>query len=138
MQKRVLSHEEVLVKHMRWRRSPLAVLITVLLLVLGAQVSLTGADEVQKFTLINVIFDGTKVWLPSSLIVHEGTTVELTLINKLEEPHGFKIAEFGVETVVQPKATTSVTFTASKAGLHDFVCHMHPPHVGGQILVVKK
>ena len=125
-------------KHTRWRRIPLAVLITVLLLALGAQVSPTVADEVQKFTLINVIFDGTKIWLPSNLIVHEGATVELTLINKLEEPHGFKIAAFDVETVVQPKATTSVTFTASKAGLHDFVCHMHPPHIGGQILVVKR
>lgn len=120
----------------RWYTFSLAVLLTVL--GLGTQVSSTAAAEVQKFTLINVIFDGTKVWLPSSLIVPEGATVELTLINKLEEPHGFKIAEFGVETVVQPKAQTNVSFTAAKAGVHGFVCHMHPPHIGGQLLVVKK
>jgi heme/copper-type cytochrome/quinol oxidase subunit 2 len=122
----------------RWYTFSLAVLPTVLWLALGMQVSSTAAAEAQKFTLINVIFDGTKVWLPSSLIVPEGATVELTLINKLEEPHGFKIAEFGVETVVQPKAQTNVTFTAAKAGVHNFVCHMHPPHIGGQLLVTKK
>jgi nitrosocyanin len=88
--------------------------------------------------LINVLFDGTKVWLPSNLMVHEGDTVELTLINKLDEPHGFRIAAFGVEEVVQPKAQTSVRFTATKAGLAAFICHIHPPHIGGQILVLKK
>jgi heme/copper-type cytochrome/quinol oxidase subunit 2 len=96
------------------------------------------AQEAKKFTLINVIFDGTKIWLPSSLIVHEGDTVELTLINKLDEPHGFQIAAFGIEEVVQPKAQTNVRFTATKAGLSSFICHIHPPHIGGQILVLKK
>jgi nitrosocyanin len=96
------------------------------------------AQGARKFTLINVLFDGTKVWLPSSVMVHEGDTVELTLLNKLDEPHGFQIAAFGIEEVVQPKAQTSVQFTATKAGLYSFICHIHPPHIGGQILVLKK
>jgi nitrosocyanin len=97
-----------------------------------------SAQEVRKFTLINVIFDGTKVWLPSSLIVHQGDTVELTLINKLDEPHGFQILAFGVEEVVQPKAQATVRFTATKNGIIPFTCQLHPPHIGGQILVVEK
>ena len=96
------------------------------------------AQDVKKFTLINVILDGSKIWLPSSLIVYEGDTVELTLINKLDEPHGMQIAAFGVEETVPPKAQASVRFTATKTGLHAFVCHIHPPHIGGQILVLKK
>jgi nitrosocyanin len=109
-----------------------------LFLGLAHQVSLAEAGKAEKFTLINVIFDGTKIWLPSTLIVHEGDTVELVLVNKLDAPHGFKIADFGVEVVVQPKAKATVRFAATKAGLHPFVCHLHPPHIGGQILVLEK
>jgi nitrous oxide reductase len=64
--------------------------------------------------------------------------VELTLINKLEDPHGFKIAEVGIEEVVQPKAQTTVKFTASQPGAHRYICHIHPPHIGGQMLVLSQ
>ena len=104
----------------------------------GAQANLAIASEAKQFTLINVIFDGTKVWLPTHMILQEGDEVELTLINKLDDPHGFQIAAFGIETVVQPKAKTTVRFTASQAGLYPFICHLHPPHLGGQILVLGK
>ncbi len=97
-----------------------------------------AAAEPKKFTLINVLLDGTKIWLPSTLIVQQGDDVELTLINKLDEPHGFKIEDFGIEEIVQPKAQTTVKFTAAKPGVHGFVCHIHPPHVGGQLLVLNK
>ena len=117
-------------RHLGW----LVVLMTVLML--GAGYATAG--EPQKFTLINVALDGTKIWLPSSLIVHQGEEVELTLINKLEDPHGFKIEDFGIEEVVQPKAQTTVKFTASQTGVHSYICHIHPPHIGGQILVLSK
>jgi heme/copper-type cytochrome/quinol oxidase subunit 2 len=96
------------------------------------------ASEAKKFTLINVIFDGTKIWLPSSLMVQQGEEIELTLINKLDEPHGFKIAAFGVEDIVPPKAQMTVRFRASQVGPHPYICHIHPPHIGGQILVLAK
>lgn len=118
-----------------WRR---AVVLGCFLLALVPYTSSLHAQEARKFTLINVLMDGTKIWLPSSLMVQEGDTVELTLLNKLDEPHGFKVAEFGIEEVVQPKAQTVVRFTATKSGLIPFVCQMHPPHIGGQILVLKK
>ena len=118
----------------QWRR-PLGwfvVLLTVLLLGAGS----APAAEPQKFTLINVVLDGTKIWLPSSLMVHQGDEVELTLINKLEDPHGFKIEEVGIEEVVQPQAQLTVRFTASQPGVHRYLCHLHPPHIGGQLLVL--
>ena len=107
-----------------------------LILILGT--GLAAADEPKKFTLINVLLDGTKIWLPSSLIVQEGDAVELTLINKLDEPHGFGMKTFGIEQVVQPKSEMTVKFTASKAGAYSYICQMHPPHLGGQILVLSK
>jgi nitrosocyanin len=97
-----------------------------------------AAAEPKKFILINVVLDGTKIWLPSSLMVHQGDEVELTLLNKLDDPHGFKIEDVGIEEVVQPKAQTTVKFTASQPGAHSYICHIHPPHIGGQILVLSQ
>ena len=85
-----------------------------------------------------MVLDGTKIWLSSSLMVHQGDDVELTLINKLDDPHGFKIEEVGIEEVVQPKAQTTVKFTASQPGVYSYICHIHPPHIGGQMLVLSK
>ena len=119
-----------------WSRQLSWLVVLLLVLMLGAGDA--AAAERKKFTLMNVVLDGTKIWLPSSLMVHQGDDVELTLINKLDEPHGFKIAEVGIEEVVQPKAQTTVTFTASQPGAHSYICHIHPPHIGGQILVLTK
>ena len=112
----------------------LVVLLTVLLLGAGD----AAAAEPTKFTLMNVVLDGTKIWLPSSLMVRQGEEVELTLINKLDEPHGFKIEDFGIEEVVPPKAQMTVQFTAAQPGAHRYLCHIHPPHLGGQMLVLSK
>ena len=119
-----------------WSRQLSWLVVLLLVLMLGAGDA--AAAEPKKFTLMNVALDGTKIWLPSSLMVHQGDDVELTLINKLDEPHGFKIAEVGIEEVVQPKAQTTVTFTASQPGAHSYICHIHPPHIGGQMLVLSK
>jgi nitrosocyanin len=130
------TYEEIIMFAVRRSLIPLAVIAAITGALLTSYVEPASAGEVQKFTLVNVIFDGTKIWLPSSLMVHEGDEVELTLINKLDAPHGFKIEAFGVEEVVQPKAKTTVRFTASKAGIYPYVCQLHPPHIGGQILVL--
>ena len=109
-----------------------------LLLVLMLSTGLAAADEPKKFTLVNVLLDGTKIWLPSSIMVQQGDEVELTLINKLDDPHGFEIKAFGIEQVVQPKSQMTVTFTASQAGAYHYSCHIHPPHLGGNLLVLSK
>jgi nitrosocyanin len=109
-----------------------------LFIILSLGTGLTAADEPKKFTLINVLLDGTKIWLPSSIIVQQGDAVELTLINKLDDPHGFEIKDFGIEQVVQPQAQMTVKFIASKAGVYSYICQLHPPHLGGQILVLSK
>ena len=120
-----------------WRSRPLGWLVVLLtVLMLGA--GYAAAAEPKKFTLINVVLDGTKIWLPSSVMVQQGDEIELTLINKLDDPHGFKIEDFGIEEVVQPKAQMTVKFTASQTGAHSYICHLHPPHLGGNILVLSK
>jgi len=110
------------------------VLLTVLMLSPGS----ATAAEPKKFTLITVDLDGTKIWLPSSIMVQQGDDVELTLINKLEDPHGFAIQAFGLEQLVPPKSQVTVQFIAAQAGAYPYSCQLHPPHLGGSILVLSK
>ena len=119
-----------------WSRRLGWLVVFLTLLILGAGAATAAAPK--KFTLITVVLDGTKIWLSSSLMVHQGDEVELTLINTLEDPHGLKIEEVGIEEVVQPKAQMTVRFTASQPGVYSYICHLHPPHIGGQIFVLSK
>lgn len=113
-------------------------LIVLMATIMAGAMSPTEAIGPKKFTLISVNFDGTDIWLPSSLIVDQGDDVELTLINKLDVPHGFKIDVFGIESVIEGKSKSTVTFTAKTVGVHPYTCQLHPPHIGGQIQVMAR
>lgn len=95
------------------------------------------ADVTQ--TLVSVEIEGSKFWLPGTLVVKKGQTVRLTLINKVpSDPnqHGFAIPAVGVAEVVNRGETKTVTFTADKEGIFPMVCQLHPAHVGGQLVVL--
>ena len=96
------------------------------------------ATAVRKFTVVNVLYEGSKVFVPSVLIAEKGEKVQIKIINKIpgEPPnHGFAIPAFGVEEVVNSGETKTVEFMADKAGLFDVKCQLHPAHVHGQLLV---
>lgn len=118
-------------------RTLMGVVVLATAMLMGAT-SPTEAVGWKKFTLISVALDGTDIWLPGSIIVYQGDEVELTLINKLDVPQGFKIDVFGIESVIAAKSKSTVKFTANTVGVHPYVCHLHPLHIGGQILVLAK
>src|SRR5436190_7464487 len=92
-------------------------------------------------TVVNVEYEGTKLWLPGTLVVKKGTKVTLKLINNVPsdpKEHGFAIPAYNIaETVVRGEPKT-VEFTADKAGTFPITCHLHPAHVGGQLIVLDK
>lgn len=93
----------------------------------------------REFTLVNLEYKDTKVWVPGTLIVRKGEKVRIKLINETPSGrHGFAIHDFGVETEVHNGAPQTVEFTADKAGLFPIHCHLHPAHIGGQLLVLEK
>jgi nitrosocyanin len=95
------------------------------------------ADVTQ--TLVAVEIDGSKFWLPGTVVATKGQTVRLTLINKIpSDPnqHGFAIPAVGVAEVVNRGETKTVTFTAGKEGVFPMVCQLHPAHIGGQLVVL--
>ena len=92
-------------------------------------------------TFVNVEYEGSKIWLPGTLVVHKGTKITLKLINNVPadpKEHGFAIPAYNIaETVVRGEPKT-VEFTADKAGIFPITCHLHPAHVGGQLVVLEK
>jgi nitrosocyanin len=98
------------------------------------------AQSVDTFTVANFEYEGTKIWLPSTLIVHKGDKVKIKLINNVKSDpnqHGFSIPAFKVETVVTRGEPKEIEFAADKAGIFPIHCQLHPAHIGGQLLVLE-
>jgi nitrosocyanin len=102
----------------------------------GAQ----GKPDVEV-TVAGIQYEGTKLWVPATIAVHEGDRVKVNLINKIPgDPaqHGWAIDAFKVVKVVNQGEPTSVEFVADKKGLFPIYCQLHPAHVGGQLIVLGK
>jgi len=90
-------------------------------------------------TMVNVEYEGTKMWLPGTITVPKGAKVTVKLVNNVpSEPaqHGFAIPAYNVQEVVNRGEPKTVEFTADKAGVFPISCQLHPAHVAGQLVVV--
>jgi plastocyanin len=97
-------------------------------------------DFLQKDFAKGGILDGKEVYgfYPSDLIVYQGDTVNLTLVNPEDDPHTFTITELGVNVEMKAQSTTKASFVASKAGTYQFICAEpeHMPYMWGQLVVL--
>ncbi len=94
----------------------------------------------KEFTIVGIEYQGSKLWVPGTMIVKVGTQVKIKLINNLKSDpntHGFAIDEYGIKVVVARGEPQTVEFKADKEGLFNVYCHQHPAHIGGQLLVIK-
>jgi nitrosocyanin len=112
-------------------------------LVVGAAMIVGGRAfaEDRVFTVVNLEFEGTKIWVPATLVVQKGDNVRIKLINNVKSDpnqHGFKIAAFNVEAVVTRGEPKEVMFTPDKAGIFPINCQLHPAHVAGELVVLDK
>jgi nitrosocyanin len=99
-----------------------------------------GAQSTTEVTLVNVEFEGTKIWIPGPVVVKKGDTVRIKAINnvKSEPPvHGLAIEAYGIQSLVTVGKPETIEFTADRAGLFPINCHLHPPHVGTQLVVLE-
>src|SRR5690242_19015519 len=81
---------------------------------------------------------GTKIWLPSTITVKKGDTVKIHAVSKIpgkNNVHGLAIDAFKVEALVEGKGM-DIEFVADKAGIFPIRCHLHPAHIGGQLVVL--
>lgn len=114
--------------------SRLLLLAGLLLVTIGAA---ARAEDV-SVTLVNVEYEGTKMWLPGTVVVKKGSRVRIKLINNVpsEPNHGFAIPAYGVAQVVNRGEPKQVEFTADRDGVFPMICQLHPAHVGGQLVVL--
>ncbi|HLW16130.1 MAG TPA: cupredoxin domain-containing protein [Actinomycetota bacterium] len=86
------------------------------------------------------LLDGKEVWGWSinHITVYQGDSVTANLLNPGDDPHTFTISELAVNKVLNPGASTSVTFSAYKLGTFKFFCAMpeHMPYMTGTITVL--
>ena len=90
-------------------------------------------------TVVNVEYEGSKMWLPGTIAVPRGTKVTIKLVNNVpSDPaqHGFAIPAYNVQEIVNRGEPKTVEFTADKAGVFPIICQLHPAHVGGQLVVL--
>ena len=131
---------------MRSLAAPLAFAVVAATVVLArsatsAPAKAGGERPLREFTVLNVEYKETKFWTPSTFIVKKGEHVKMKLINKAPSGvHGFAIDEVGVKVAVNNQEkdnTQTVEFDADKPGLYRLYCHMHPAHLGGQLLILE-
>jgi nitrosocyanin len=88
---------------------------------------------------VAVEINGVKFWVPSTIVVKKGDKVKIHAVSKVPgagSVHGFAIDAFKAEIVADEKGK-DVEFVADKAGIFPFRCHLHAPHVGGQLVVLE-
>jgi nitrosocyanin len=91
--------------------------------------------KMKEVTLLNVELEGSKIWLPGVLVLKRGEDVKIKLINKHKDPHGVAVDELKIQEVVEGAATKEMTLKPARAGTFRLYCHLHPAHIGGQIVV---
>jgi nitrosocyanin len=114
-----------------------------LALTMGFIMTVGGSAQAQSardITLVNIEYEGTKIWVPGSVIVTKGDTVRIKAINNVKSDppvHGLAIEAFGVQEVVNDGKPVTVEFKADKVGIFPIICHLHPAHVGTQLVVLE-
>ncbi len=121
--------------------SGMSIAVAVMSLLLFSGMPAAGQNVDREITVINIEFEGSKVWVPATLVVKKGERIRVKLINKVKSDpnvHGFAIPDFDVKVDVYRDKPETVEFTADKAGVFKVWCHLHPAHIGGQLLVLEQ
>jgi nitrosocyanin len=98
------------------------------------------AQSMTEVTLVNIEFEGTKIWVPGPVVVKKGDTVKITAINNVKSDppvHGIAIDAYGIQVLVNIGKPEIIEFKADKAGIFPIFCQLHPAHVGTQLVVLE-
>ena len=109
--------------------------------IVGGLYAVAQEQVVREVTLVNIEFEGTKVWVPGPVVVNKGDTVKIKAVNNVKSDppvHGLAIEAYGIQTLVNAGKPETVEFKADKAGIFPIICHLHPPHIGTELVVLDR
>jgi nitrosocyanin len=115
-------------------------LLTMTLGIIMSSPGIAQPASERDITLVNIEFEGTKIWIPGPVVVKKGDTVKIRAINNVQSDprvHGFAIEAYGIQTVVNVGKPDISEFKADKAGIFPIICQLHPTHVGTQLVVLE-
>jgi nitrosocyanin len=119
------------------------VLALMLVMTVGCIIGFGGSAQDQAardITLVNIEYEGSKIWVPGPVVVNRGDTVKIKAINNVKSDplvHGLAIEAFGIQEVVNEGKPVTIEFKADKSGIFPISCHLHPAHVGTQLVVLE-
>jgi hypothetical protein len=94
-------------------------------------------DRSGPIPMVSTMVGVRNVFIPSTVVVSEGSGRSLTIFNTTDIPHGFTIPGLGVETILQPGEETVVALPALEGGhIYDIGCQLHAPHRHATLVVV--
>ncbi len=94
-------------------------------------------DERGSVQMVSTLLGGKNVFIPSTVVLTEGTGRSLTIYNTTDTPHGFRIPSLGVEAILMNGEETVVALPPLEGGrIYNMVCHLHPPHRHATLIVV--
>ena len=95
-------------------------------------------DERGAIEMVTAVVGGVNVFLPSTVVVTEGSGRTLKIFNATDAPHGFQIPALQVEAVLEAGVETVVALPPLVGGhVYELLCHLHPPHRGATLMVVR-
>jgi hypothetical protein len=91
-------------------------------------------------TIVEVVttqVGGKNIFLPSTIVLTEGSGRALSFFNTTDAPHGLRIPGLGIEVVLLPQEEQVVELPALEPGnVYAVQCHLHPPHRSATLLVL--
>lgn len=103
----------------------------------GAQVP-AGETTQQSFRLSSDLIEGSNRYHPATLVAFDGDAITFEVTNRGADTHGFSVPDLGIEATVDVGETEQFTAENVSAGVYDYFCHLHPGHLGGQLIVLSR
>jgi len=107
----------------------------------------TQTRDIYLFSQVDENIDEDKLGIPpdqfslDSIVVNKGDTVKVHFANlepvETQEHHTFTISEpYNIDSDINAGENTIVEFTATEAGVFEYICAFHEPTMTGQLVVL--
>jgi plastocyanin len=121
------------------------VVIVVATIVIGVLGLTRGAGDLQvpavqepmerTFALSSDLVNGSNRYHPATLVAFAGDDIIFAVTNRGESEHGFTVSGLDISDVIAEGDAGQYTATDVPAGVYAYFCHLHPGHIGGQLIV---